>query len=112
MFEESLSREFRLKNIEERKTYLIEEMSKKHKNIHSFKLYWALTYFNFYSNRCFSISAFAPLVGIPIGIRSSSIGLKNCVITSGIKKYKLIILKKKKICDEIVLLSKSKLNSK
>ena len=35
-----------------------------------------------------SISAFAPLAGIPIGIRSSSIGLKTCVITAVIKKYK------------------------
>ena len=66
--------------------------------------------FNFYSNRCVSISAFAPLVGIPIGIRSSSIGIKTCVITAGIKNYKSIILKKKKKHDEIVLLSKSKLN--
>ena len=38
-----------------------------------------------------SISAFASLVGIPIGITSSAIRLKICAITAGIKKYKSII---------------------
>ena len=60
---------------------------------------------------CVSISAFASLVGIPIGITSSSIGLKICAITVGIKKYKSIIKKKKKKHDKILLLAKSKLNS-
>ena len=36
---------------------------------------------------CISISAFASLVGIPIGIMSSRIRLKICVITAGIKRY-------------------------
>ena len=36
---------------------------------------------------CVSVSAFAPLVGIPIEITSSAIGLKICVITAAIKKY-------------------------
>ena len=58
-----------------------------------------------------SISLFASLVGIPIGITSSATGLKICVITAGIKKYKPIIKKKKKKLDKIVLLAKSKLNS-
>ena len=58
-----------------------------------------------------SISAFASLVGIPIVIASSTIGLKFCVITGGIKKYKSIIKKKRKKHDEILLLAKSKLNS-
>ena len=55
--------------------------------------------------------AFAFLVRIPIGIASFTIGLKICVITAGIKKYKSIIKKKKKKHDKIVLLAKSKLNS-
>ena len=54
---------------------------------------------------CVSIS----LVGIPIGITSSAIGLKICAVTGGFKKYKSIIKKKKKH-DKIVLLAKSKLN--
>ena len=36
--------------------------------------------------RCVPISAFASLVGIPIGITSSAIGLKICAITAGVKK--------------------------
>ena len=36
---------------------------------------------------CVSVSAFAALVGIPIEITSSAIGLKICVITAAIKKY-------------------------
>ena len=34
---------------------------------------------------CISISAFASLLGIPIGITSSALGLKICAITAGIK---------------------------
>ena len=30
---------------------------------------------------CVSISAFASLVGIPIGTASSAVGIKNCAIT-------------------------------
>ena len=60
---------------------------------------------------CVSISAFAYLVGITIGITSSAIGWKICAITAGIKKYKSIIKKKKKKHDKIVLLTKSKLSS-
>ena len=50
------------------------------------------------------------MIGIPIGITSSTIGLKICPITAGIKKYKLIIKKKKKNHDKILFLAKSKLN--
>ena len=45
---------------------------------------------------CVSISAFASLVGIPIEIASSTIGLIICFITAGIKKYKSIIKKKER----------------
>ena len=68
-----------------------ELMSKKHKKVcrvlnymeHSFNAISTIT-------GCVSISAFASLVGIPIGITSSAIGLKNCKITGKIKKYKSI----------------------
>ena len=60
---------------------------------------------------CISYSNFVCLVGIPIGITSSAIGLHICGITAGVKKYKSITKKKKKNHDEIVLLAKSKLNS-
>ena len=59
---------------------------------------------------CFSF-CFGSLVGIPIVITSSAIGLRNCAITAIIKKYKSIIQKKKRKHDKIVLLAKSKLNS-
>ena len=46
---------------------------------------------------CISISAFAFLIGIPIGIMSSVIGLKIFEITVEIKKYKSSIKKKKEV---------------
>ena len=60
---------------------------------------------------CISISAFAFLLGIPIGITSSTIGLKTCAIAAGFKRFKSIIKKKKKKHDKIVLLAKFKLNN-
>ena len=86
-------------------------MSKKHK-----KVYRVLNYIEHLLilistvTRCVWISTFASLVGFPIRITSSAIGLKICVITAGIKKYKSII-KKKKQHHKIVLLAKSELNS-
>ena len=56
---------------------------------------------------CLSISAFTSIVGIPLEITSSAIGSKICAITAGIKKYKSIIMKKKKKHNKIVLLAKS-----
>ena len=71
-------------------------MSKKHKKVckvwnyikHSFIIISTIT-------GCVSISAFAFLVRISIGIASSAIWVKICVITTGIRKYKLINKKKK-----------------
>ena len=45
---------------------------------------------------CVSISAFLYLVRIPIGIRSSTIGLKICAMTAATEKFKSIIKKKEK----------------
>ena len=59
---------------------------------------------------CVSISAFALLVAIPIGITSSEATIKIWVITAEIKKYKSIIKKRSK-CDKIVLLGRVKLNA-
>ena len=60
---------------------------------------------------CVSISAFASLVAIPVGIISSAVGKKICAIIARIKKYKPIIKKKTKKHDNIVLLGKDKLNA-
>ena len=117
MAEENISLEFRLKNIDETKNYLIEEinrnelMSKKRK-----KVYTTLSYIEHFIilastiTGYVSISPFASLVGILIEITSSAIGLKICAITAGNKKYNSIIQKKKKKHDKIVLLAKSQLN--
>ena len=82
MSEENITQEFRLKNVDETRNYFIKEinqnelMSKKHKKVcrvlnyikHLPVLVSAVT-------GCVSISAFASLVGIPIGITSSAIGV-------------------------------------
>ena len=57
-----------------------------------------------------SNSSFASVVGIPVEITSSAVGLKICVIAAGIKKYKFVIKKQKKN-KKIIFLSKTKLNS-
>ena len=118
MAEENISQEFRLKNIGETRNCLIDEInrneliSKKHKKVcttlnyiqHSLILISTIT-------GCIFISAFASLVGIPIAITNSAVGLTSCVLTAASKNYKSIIKKKKKKHDKIVLLAKSKLNS-
>ena len=60
---------------------------------------------------CVCISSFASLVGMPIGITSSALRLKVCVITVGMKKYKPKIEKKKEKHNKMLLLAKSKFNS-
>ena len=101
MPKENMNQEFRFKKVDEIRTYLIEEinqnelMSKKHKKIcrvlnyneHSLIAISTVT-------GCVCISDFASLVGISIGIASSTTGLKTCVITEAIKKYKSIFFKK------------------
>ena len=86
-------------------------MSKKHKKVCSTLNY--IEHFLVLASTitgCVSTSALASLIGISIGITSSAIGLKIWAVTSGIKKYKSIINKKKKKHDKIVLLARSKSN--
>ena len=93
MVEGNISQKFRLKNIDQTKNYLIEEinrnelMSKKHRNICT-TLNYTEHFFILGSTTTgyISISAFASLFGIPVGITSSAIGLKICAITAAIKK--------------------------
>ena len=58
-----------------------------------------------------SISAFASLICVPVGITSSAVGINIFSIIAGIKKYKSIIKKMKKKHDKRVLLGKYKLNT-
>ena len=82
-----------------------------------FKICWKLTcssfnsYFQFLYNSCVSISAFASLFDIALGITSSAVGINICAITAGIEKCKSMIKKKKKKHDKIVLLIIDKLNT-
>ena len=46
-----------------------------------------------------------------VGITSSAVRILMCAIKAGIKKYKIIIKKKKMKYDKIVLLGKDKLNT-
>ena len=87
-------------------------MSEKHK-----KVCRSLNYFeNFLVSvsavsGCVSISAFTSLVGVFVGIANFAVGLKICVITAGIKKYKSIIKNKRKKNNKLVFLTKAKLNT-
>ena len=86
-------------------------MSRKHKKVFTPLNY--VEHFPFLVSAiigCISVSAFASVLGIPIGITSSAIALKTCAIVAGTKKYKSIINKKKKKHHKILLLEKSKLN--
>ena len=117
MAEENESQKFRLKNIDETRNHFLEEivqnelMSKKQS-----KFCTTLNYIKYFLilastiTGCYLISAFASLIGIPIGITSSAIRLKVCTIAAEIKKCKSIIKKKKKKHNKIVLLAKSKLD--
>ena len=53
-----------------------------------------------------SIYGFASFVGIPVGIASSVVMIKTCIISAGGKKYESIIKKMKQKHDKIVLLAK------
>ena len=98
-----MSQEFTLKSIIKIRNYFLEEieqnemMSRKHEKVST-----TLNYFEQFLNLAspitgyISIPAFASLIGIPIGITNSAVGLKMCAIASGIKKYKSIIKKNKK----------------
>ena len=95
-----ISQEFRLKNIDEKRHYFLAEIkqieliSKKQKKVCSNYIGHFLILASTIT-RCVSISAFATLIGIPIGITSSAIALKIRATTAGIKKCKSIIKKKR-----------------
>ena len=104
-----MSQKSRYKNIEEIRNYLLEEinqndlMNRMHKKVCTILNY--IEHFLILASTimgCISISASTSLLGIPVVITSSAIG---------IKKDKSIIKRKKKKHDKILLLAKSKLNS-
>ena len=103
--------EFRLRKIDEARNYLLDEI--KYNDLMSEKYNKTCKYLNYIEELlilvstvtgCVSISAFASLVWVPVGITSSAVEIKICEITARIKKYNLLIRKKKKKHDKIVLL--------
>ena len=93
--------ELRFNNTDETGNYLLEEIN--HNDIMSEKHKKTCKYLNYIEHLlilaltvtiCVSISAFFSLVCVPVGIKSSAVGLKIFAITTGIKKYKSIIKKK------------------
>ena len=77
MSEGNISQEFRLKNVVETRNYLIEEinrkelLSKKHKKVCATLNY--IEHFRILASKitgCVSISAFSPIVGIPVVINN------------------------------------------
>ena len=83
MLEENVNQEFRLKKAHEIRNYLIQEINLNIRKILNYIEHLLIAIFTI--TGCVSISAFTSLVGIPIGITSSAIGLKICVITARIK---------------------------
>ena len=104
-----------MKHTDEARNEQIEQnefISKEHKNVFANLIY--IDHFFILSSTvtgCFSISNFAFLVDIPVGVTSSAAGSIICLIAARIKKYKSIIKKKKKKYEKIVLLAKGKLNN-
>ena len=110
--------EFRLRKIDETGNYLLDEtkynflMSEIYKKTCKYLSYvkHLLVLVSTVAG-CLSISAFASLVVIYVGITSSVIVIKIFPITAGIKKSKSIIKKKKIKHNKLVLIGKDKLNT-
>ena len=92
-----MNQELRLKKNERIGNYLIEEINRNELISNKHRKICRVLNYNDHSpivistiTGCVFISALASLVRILTGITSSGIGLKICVITTGIKKYKSI----------------------
>ena len=90
---ENISQKFRLKNMDGTRNCFIEEinesklMSEKHKMFVILNCVEHLLIVTSTTTGCVSISDFTSLLRIPVDISTFAIGLKNCVITAGIKSY-------------------------
>ena len=89
MIEENINQVLRLRKIDETRNYFSEEIKHNGYIEQSLILVFSITGYVL-------ILASASLISIPLGISSSAVGLKICVITAGIKKYKPVIKKKRK----------------
>ena len=102
-----MSRQFRLKNLDEKRNYFLEEiqqnelMSRKHRKVCTTLTYIEHFLIWMYFNFCFCLFVF---------YYYSNYKFCHRIIAPGIKKYKLMTKKKKEKHDKIVLLAKSNLN--
>ena len=90
---EEASLEFGLRKTDETRNYLLDEIN--HKDLMSEKYKKTCMYLNYVENLLIlasaitvyiSISAFASLVCVSVGITTSAVGINTCAITAGIKK--------------------------
>ena len=90
---ENVSHRFKLKKVDETRKCFLEEikhnelMSENHKKVcRALSCFEHFLFFISVVTSCVSISTFTLLVGVHVGTQSSTIGLKICAITAGIKK--------------------------
>ena len=100
---EEASLEFRLRKIDETRSYLLEEI--KHNDLMSEKYKKTCTYLNYIEHLlillsavtgCVLIFSFVSLICVSVGITSSTVEINICAITAVIKKYKSVIYKERK----------------
>ena len=112
------SLEFRLRKIDETRSFLLDEIT--HNDLMGEKYKKACKYLNFVEHLlilvstiigCVSLSGFSSLISIPVDITSSGVRIKTWAITAGIKKYKSITNKKNNNHDKIRLFEKDNLNT-
>ena len=82
-------------SIDETRNYFIDETIQNELTSRKYKKVCITLYYTEHSlilastiTGCISISPFASLIGIPLGITNSAIGLKICAIAAGIKNKK------------------------
>ena len=115
---EEANLKFRLRKTDETRNCILDDI--KHNDFMRGKYKETCKHLNYVKNSvilasrvtgCVSTSTFASLVAILVGITSSSVEIKICAVSAGIKKYKSIIRKKKKKHNKIKLLGKDNLNT-
>ena len=109
---------FRLNKINEIKDYFVAEI--KQRELMSKRLTKYIAFCN-YADRSLivlsatsgsiSIASFATVIGTPVGIASASLSLTFSLFTGIVKKLLKTTRNKKKKCNKIILLARSKLNS-
>ena len=112
------NQQFRLNKISEVKDYIITEI--KERKLMSKKLSKYISFFDYFDKSLIvlsvasgsvSITSFATVIGIPIGITSARLSLAFSLCTILVKKLLKATRNKKKKHNKIAMLARSKLNS-